>query len=271
MKKFKIALQLYSIREFMAENMDETLKAVKEMGYDYVEFAGYYDKEAEEIKALLDKHGLECVSAHRGPDFFINDEEKEIHYLKTLGAKYCAIPWYAVDEFVNNWDETIKKFKKVYEIMAKNDIKLLYHNHEFEFTKVGDEYIIDKLYKEMPEICPQFDTCWVRYADENPADYIRKYKDKVEVVHLKDFSADKLAGGPVYELIGQKSSQEQRDDNGFRFRALGQGRQDWNEILKACEDVDADILVVEQDRWYEESALSEVKKSREFLKEKFGI
>ena len=72
MKKFKIALQLYSIREFMAENMDKTLKNVKEMGYDYVEFAGYYDKEAEEIKALLDKHGLECVSVHRGPDFFIS-------------------------------------------------------------------------------------------------------------------------------------------------------------------------------------------------------
>ena len=58
MKKFKVGLQLFSIRDAMEKDMDATLKAVKEMGYDYVEFAGYFGKSAEEVKAILDKYGL---------------------------------------------------------------------------------------------------------------------------------------------------------------------------------------------------------------------
>ena len=58
MKKFKVGLQLYSVRDAMEKDMDAALKAVKEMGYDYVEFAGYFGKTAEEVKALLDKNGL---------------------------------------------------------------------------------------------------------------------------------------------------------------------------------------------------------------------
>ena len=54
MKKFKVGIQLYSVRDAMEQDMDATLAKVKEMGYDYVEFAGYFGKSAEEVKALLD-------------------------------------------------------------------------------------------------------------------------------------------------------------------------------------------------------------------------
>ncbi len=58
MKKFKVGLQLYSVRDKMEVDMENTLKQVKEMGYDYVEFAGYFEKNAEEVKGILDKYGL---------------------------------------------------------------------------------------------------------------------------------------------------------------------------------------------------------------------
>ena len=76
MKKFRIGLQLYSIRDAMEKDMDAALKAVKEMGYDCVEFAGYFGKSAEEVKALLDKYGLECVSVHQAPQLFKDDRRK---------------------------------------------------------------------------------------------------------------------------------------------------------------------------------------------------
>ena len=53
MKKFKVGLQLYSVRDQMEKDMEGTLKAVKEMGYDYVETAGYFGKSAEEKKNSL--------------------------------------------------------------------------------------------------------------------------------------------------------------------------------------------------------------------------
>ena len=58
MKKINVGLQLYSVRNSMKEDFEGTLKAISEMGYEYVEFAGYYGKSAEEIKAILDRYGL---------------------------------------------------------------------------------------------------------------------------------------------------------------------------------------------------------------------
>ena len=70
MKKFKVGLQLYSVRDEMQNDLEATLKAVKEMGYDYVETAGYFDRTAEEFRALLDKYGLTCISVHQALDFY---------------------------------------------------------------------------------------------------------------------------------------------------------------------------------------------------------
>ena len=67
MKKFKIGLQLYGVRDKMEKDMDATLKAVKEMGYECVEFAGYFDKTPDEIKAMLEKYnkGARCTSGFK--------------------------------------------------------------------------------------------------------------------------------------------------------------------------------------------------------------
>ena len=61
MKDFKVALQLYSVRDNMAEDFEGTLKKVKELGYDGVEFAGLFDKTPAEVKKLVDEIGL-CAS-----------------------------------------------------------------------------------------------------------------------------------------------------------------------------------------------------------------
>ena len=64
MAKFKIGLQLYSVREDMQKDFEGTLKKVKEMGYDGVEFAGLYGKTAAEVKAICKEVGLVPISAH---------------------------------------------------------------------------------------------------------------------------------------------------------------------------------------------------------------
>ncbi|MBQ4109504.1 MAG: sugar phosphate isomerase/epimerase [Clostridia bacterium] len=270
MKKFKVGLQLYSIRDAMEKDMDAALKAVKEMGYDYVEFAGYFGKTAEEVKALLDKYGLECVSVHQAPSLFFEKGQEAIDYIKTLGTKYCAIPWYTVDEFINNWDETMDKFTKLGQQMKENGIQLLYHNHDFEFNKIDGEFILDKMYSTIPNelLQPQFDTCWVHYAGNNPAEYLKKYIGKIEVVHLKDFVCEKLGGGPVYGLIDADGveKKDSKEDNGFKFMPVGYGIQDWPAILAVAEEAGAEIVIVEQDQSPDRDPLEAVKMSREYLK-----
>lgn len=276
MKKFKVGLQLFSIREEMEKDMDAALKAVKEMGYDYVEFAGYFGKSAEEVKALLDKYGLEAVSVHQVPDLFWEEGQSAIDYLKTLGVKFCAIPWYSVDEFFQDWDGTMLKFQKLGEDMKANGIQLLYHNHDFEFKKIDGEFILDKMYKTIPAelLQPEFDTCWVHYAGNNPVEYLKQYSGRTEVVHLKDFVCEKLGGGPVYGLIaedGEEIKSNSKEENGFKFKSIGCGIQDWKAILETCEANGTEYVIVEQDQWYDGSALEQAASSRKYLKDTFGL
>ena len=271
MKQFKVGIQLYSLRDAMEKDMDKALKAVKEMGYDYVEFAGYFGKSADEVKAILDKYGLEAASAHQAIGLFEEEGQKAVDYLKTLGVKYCAIPWYDVSEYSDDWEGTMKKFTEVSKLLKDNGIQLMYHNHDFEFNKIDGEYILDKMYSELPSdvLMPQIDTCWVQYAGINPSDYIRKYSGRMKVLHLKDFVCEKLGGGPVYALIdedGNEIDNDNQEDNGFKLVPIGLGIQDWKSILSAAEDAGIEYVIVEQDTSVDRDPMDAARMSREYLK-----
>lgn len=273
MSKLKVGIQLYSVREEMEKDMDATLKAVKEMGYDYVEFAGYFGHSAEEVHSLLNKYGLECISVHQSYDVFLEDEKKNIDYLKTIGAKYCAVPWMGVEKHKGNdaYAQTLKDFEKVGKALKENGIQLLYHNHDFEFNKFEDKFLLDWLYEDVSEdiLKTEIDTCWVHYAGYNPSEYVRKYSGRAPLVHLKDFVCKNLAGGPVYALIdadGNEDKKASKEDSGFEFRPLGGGIQNFAEILKAAEDAGAEYVIYEQDGHPTASPLEDAKISREYLK-----
>ena len=274
MKKFKVGIQLYSLRDDMEKDMDATLAAVKAAGYDYVEFAGYFGKSAEEIKALLDKHGLECVSVHQTHDVFLGaDAQKHADFIKTLGAKYCCIPWMPVQKISNS-----EGFAKLCEeaaiagkLLKENGIQLGYHNHDFEFLELDGEFIFDKLYSTVPAdlLTTEIDTCWVKYAGQDPAEYIRKYAGRVGIVHLKDFTCKNVNAGPAYALIDENGNEIKgvsREDNEFMFKALGTGMQDFKAILEACEASGTEYIFYEQDQAPERPAIESAKMSREFLK-----
>lgn len=274
MKKFNLGLQLYSVRGAMSLDFEGTLKAVSEIGYKYVEFAGYFGKSAEEIKALLDKYGLVCESVHQ--TLSIDDEEKakaEVEFLKALGVKYVFIPWYEKTKLAGceGWDETLIKFKKMAKLLSENGMQLGYHNHDFEFARHEGKFLHDHIFDEigLGNIIPELDTCWVRYAGLDPAAKIREFKGFVPVVHLKDFTCKKLASGPVYDLVGGASASS--EDNEFKYRPVGSGMQNFADILAACEESGTHTVIVEQDQCYEEGELPAVKASYEYLKSNFGF
>ena len=272
MKKFKVGIQLYSIRDEMEKDMDATLKAVKEMGYDCVEFAGFFDKTAEEVKAMLDKNDLEAISVHQGADPWLEKGQKAIDYLKEIGVKYCAIPWYDGEKLKDpaEFEKAMKVFADFGKALKENGIQLLYHNHDFEFTKVDGEYVYDKIFKAVPSdiLRPEMDVCWIHYAGINPCEYIEKY-DGMKLLHLKDFTCKKLGGGPVYALIGDNSDEAKpasKEDNGFEFRPVGYGIQNFKEILESAEKAGIDYIIVEQDGHPERSSMEDARLSREYLK-----
>lgn len=273
MKRFKIGLQLYSVRDDIAKDMEGTLKKIAEMGYDCVEFAGYYNHTAEEVKAMCDKYGLEIPSVHQGHNVFLEDPEASVAYLKTLGVKYCAIPWISADDWNNNFDKLISEIKQVSKLLKDNGIQLLYHNHDFEFySKHNGEYIFDAIFSEAGTgvIYPELDVCWAHYSGNDPIDYIKKYGDVEDVLHLKDFECKNLAAGPVYALIDDKGESGEtkgnQESDGFEFRPTGGGRQNVPEIMKAAEDTVIKYVIIEQDQHPVNEPLEDAKISIDYLR-----
>lgn len=272
MGNLKIGLQLYSVRDDMEKDMYGTLKQVKEMGYDYVEFAGYFGKSAEEVKAMLDELGLTAISVHQVHSLFLEEGQPAVDYLKTIGAKYAAIPWMAAEDHKGaaHYDEVIAGIKKAAELLKDNGIKMLYHNHDFEFKTFEDKFLLDWLYETIPAdlLETEIDTCWVKYAGYDPCEYIKKYAGRSPIVHLKDFTCKRFGGGPAYALIDENGNEIEttREDNGFMFKPVGSGLQDFPAILAAAEEAGATYAIVEQDQSPEAPALESAKKSREYLK-----
>ena len=275
MKNFRIGLQLYSVREDMEKDMDATLKAVAEMGYDCVEFAGYFGHSAEEVKAMLDKYNLEAISVHQTYEPFLENGEEMVKYIKDIGAKYSTIPWLGLEYHIGGEKYDYDKIKTVAPVLADNDITMLYHNHDFEFKKVDGKFIIDWIYDYIPEnlLKTEIDTCWVRYAGFDPCEYIEKYAGRAPIVHLKDFVCTKKPLEPVYALIDNDgkelesgNSNKEREESGFMFKPLGEGCQDFRAIIESAEKSGTEYLIVEMDQSPEMPALEAVKISREYLR-----
>ncbi len=270
--KLSVAVQLYSVRDEMEKDFYGTIKLMKEIGYDGVEFAGLFEQNPEEIKAFCDEIGIVPISAHVPYyDMLENPEAVLADYAK-IGCKYVAVP-YLTEECrpgTDGFAATVEGIRKIGEAAKALGIQLLYHNHDFEFVKIGDDYALDVLYSTIPEdlLKTEIDTCWVNVAGVNPAEYIEKYSGRAPVVHLKDFkkSGDKL--GKLYDLIGiDDEAQAEEEEDSFSFMPVGHGVQDMPEILAACENAGAQWVVVEQDSPAKgDTPVNSVTLSREYLK-----
>lgn len=244
-----VALQLYSVRDNFQKDMPGTLRAVKAMGYQGVEFAGLFGRSAAEMKAMLNEVGLVAVSAHVPYAEMMADPEKTFSTYQEIGCQYVAIPYLGEEDRPQSptFGETLKNIERLGNISARYGMPMLYHNHDFEFVTLNGKYGLDIMYETVPATALQteLDVCWVNVGGEIPADYIRKYAGRAPVVHLKDFSGKKNEN--MYELIGIEKKAPTRPE-GFEFRPVGYGLQDMPNILAAAEESGAHWVVVEQDQ-----------------------
>lgn len=264
--KLPIAYQIYSAREDAQRDLDGTLRQIKALGYDGVEFAGYYGHTAEEVKSLLLKHGLQAVSSHVPMALIEADMFGTIAYHKAIGCPYIAIPF--LDETSRpggpRFAAMVQVIYKFGRLCREAGIALLYHNHDFEFAPLSGQYGLDFLYDAVPAdlLQTEIDTCWVKYAGLDPADYVRKYAGRCPLVHLKDY-VGRRDGKTPYGLIGTDKTADA--DVAFCFKPVGMGSQDIPSIVDAALESGAKWLIVEQDLSTERTPLEAAQLSREYL------
>jgi len=263
--KLPVALQLYTVRDEMEKDFLGTLKAVREIGYEYVELAGLHGHTPEEAKAMLEEAGLKAMSAHVALAELETDSVLDGY--KTIGCDYIVIPYLA--EGSRPGDEGFFPFmdqlRTIGQWCRDRGMTLLYHNHDFEYFVMPDgSFGLDYMYSNIaPELLQtELDLCWVKVAEQDPVEYLKKYADRAPVVHFKDYVGEKSEG--MYNLIGQKDTA--KITSTFAFRPVGDGCQDFPSIVKAVYETNAKYVVVEQDQTYDMPQLEAAKRSFDYLK-----
>lgn len=219
----KIAVQMYSVRDKIKDSASllRALDRVKKIGYDGVEFAGYFDADAKKIKAKLDKTGLVCVGSHLGLDDFKPENlEKTIEFGNILGAKALGVggaPHSTMKECVNT-GKILGKAKEY--AMEKYGITTYYHNHTEEFKPLRNKLLPIDVIGSYTDL--EIDTYWSFHAGVDNTKFLPEHKDKIVLLHLKDG----IDGHPT---------------------ALGEGNNDIKKIVKTAKKMKIDWLIVEND------------------------
>ncbi|NLE12407.1 MAG: sugar phosphate isomerase/epimerase [Clostridiales bacterium] len=195
--KMPVALELYSVRNTLKDDLEGTLEKVKGFGYDCVEFPGSPVFEAKRIAAAVKAAGLWVCSWHVGFDSLICDDEKlkaTIEYHLTAGNKYLIIPW-----LPNEWladPEAIKRsgerLNELSEKLGAYGLYTGYHNHSAEFKPLGDEgKTAWTLLREATcdKFVMQIDTGNAFHGGANVNAELLAAPGRSDIIHLKPYSS----------------------------------------------------------------------------------
>ena len=224
--KDRIGIQLYTVRDHMAVDLNNTLQGIAAIGYQEVEFAGYFDHSPEEIRTILSGEGLASPSTHIPLKFIQNSPNQIIDTALTIGHEYIVMPWIMPHQrSLYKYKEYIELFNKFGEQCQRVGLKFAYHNHDFEFEVIEGIRPMDLLIEETDNNLVSFelDLYWIIKAGEDPLRYIKKYPNRFPLWHIKDM------------------------DNDGSMRDVGEGIIDFEEIFKLKELSGLEHYYVEHD------------------------
>lgn len=178
-------LQLYSIRDITPKDLDAALAKVAEMGYAYVEFAGFFGHTAEAVAAMLDKYGLKVSGTHTGWQEVAEHFEETVAYHKAIGNKNIIVPG-ADLKTKEKLDAFIDMANRFQPLLAKEGIAFHYHNHAHEFRPNEDGQIIYDELVSRTTLNLEIDTFWAFVGGHDPVALMEKLADRVKVIHIKD-------------------------------------------------------------------------------------
>jgi sugar phosphate isomerase/epimerase len=245
-KTFGLALQLYTIRDAMSADAPGSLKKVADMGYKYIELAGYakrkfYGYEPAEFRKLVNDLGMEILSSHtqvEAQGITLDNAKIMAEDHAKLGVQYCIQPWVVEEarKTVANYQKMVADWNMVGKIMKEYQIQFGYHNHNFEFNTVeGMVPFYDIFMKEMDKdlITMEIDLFWVTKAGQDPVEIFKKYPGRFQLFHMKDMYTREA---PFFTTNGVSD-----------FAPVGEGIINFKEILAASKVAGMKYMIVEQD------------------------
>ncbi|GIO65812.1 sugar phosphate isomerase/epimerase family protein [Paenibacillus sp. JTLBN-2024] len=243
-----IALQLYSIKELTSADFLGTLAKVAEIGYDGVEFAGYFGTSASELKKALDAHGLRAAGSHIGISDLQDGLDRTIEYSLTIESPYIICPGLPEEmrSSADSYKRTAEAFNRIGERCKEQGLRFGYHNHAVEFEKFDGLTGIELLarHTDPDHLFFELDTYWAEAAGFRSVDWIESLKERCSVLHIKDM----------------KSGQDKRNTE------IGSGIMDFKAIVETGKRYGVQWYTVEQEE-FEMPQLESIKASLAYLRQ----
>ncbi len=242
-----IALQLYTVRGSLETDTENTLRRVKEAGYDHVEVAGLAHHTAQSFKALLDDAGLTAVAAHWGYEVVSTHLDRVVEEAGILGVRHAVVPWLGGEVCPDKagWLKATEVMDRAGASLRKQGLQLCYHNHAHEFELIEGEYIFDLIFaNSAPDhLASELDTCWAAVGGHDPVALIQEHSGRVPLLHIKDYKP-----GPPLKLA-----------------EVGTGCIPWDAVFAAGLKAGTEWFIIEQDET-ELDPLESVAISGDFIK-----
>lgn len=226
----KLGAQFYSIRDNTTtpEDLKKSFAAMKEIGYEVAQMSAICKIDAPLLKSYVDEYDLPITCTHSPFDRIVSDTDALINEHLTYGCSVIGIgsmpteyrgSLEGVKAFLKAVDEPMKR-------MADKGVAFAYHNHAFEFELDGDKPYFDIMIESSPNLNFILDTYWVRYAEHDPFEYIRKIgRARMSNVHFKDMESEPKG----------------------KICPCGTGIIDFGKIKTLCEELTIPYALVEQD------------------------
>jgi sugar phosphate isomerase/epimerase len=223
-----IAVQLYTLRDAMAQDFAGVVRKLADIGYVGVETAGFNGSSPEEAARLFKDLGLSVTSMHSGDVMDEGKRSSVVDLAGLMGTKRVVVPWQDPKNFES--DDAIKavaeRLNAADAFVRQHGLELHYHNHWFEYGQVNGKPTSDILLSHLaPTVGLEIDTYWVKTGGADPAALIRQVGRRAPLLHIKD--------GPTV-----------RDQP---MTAVGDGKMDWPPLFEAAKD-SAEWLIVELDQ-----------------------
>ena len=229
MREDQISLQLYTVREHTARDMPDTLRRLAGIGYTAVEFAGFGGLTPQELGDIMDDLGLRASGAHVPLDAWDSDPASVIEDMHAVGSAHAIVPIAPPDRRgdADSVARLAEDFNRWGELCRAEGLTFSYHNHDFEFARLGETTMWEVLVRETDSdlVHLELDLYWIKYGGSDPETVLRDVGDRVSLVHLKDMAPD-----------------ETRSD-----LPVGEGTMPWPDLLKTADELGVEWFVAEQD------------------------
>jgi sugar phosphate isomerase/epimerase len=244
----RIGLQLYTVRAQMAKDFEGTLARVARVGYREVEFAGYFDKQPQEVWRVLERYGLSAPAAHVPYEALKADWEATLEDARTLGHRYLVVPSIPQEErrTLDGWRRVAREFNRAAVAVQQAGLQFAYHNHDFEFARIGTGTRLgyDVLLAETDPtlVLMEMDLYWITKGGGDPLAYFERWPGRFALVHVKDMRRTRTR--PMTEV--------------------GRGVIDFKEIFAQREQAGIQHFFVEHD--HPADAFASIRTSYEYLR-----